>query len=243
MQAAAHDIINRLQQELLVLQGLKSPKAGLAPDTGLGLIRHAFPNQQFPLGAVHEFCCDNREMLAATSGFVSAITGRLMQTGGVLIWIGNRHLPFPPALCQFGIRPDHVVFIRPGKDRDILWTMEEALHCEGLAAVVAETGTLDFTAARRLQLAVEKSQVTGFLLRTQQGVAVTTGCVTRWKISAAHSHTPGELPGVGYPCWNVDLLKVRNGKPGSWQLQWKKGAFHLVQPAITPPLQVHRKTG
>ena len=36
------------------------------------------------------------------------------------------------------------------------------------------------------------------------------------------------IPGVGYPNWFVSLLKVRNGKPGSWKLQWRNGKFELV---------------
>jgi len=42
-----------------------------------------------------------------------------------------------------------------------------------------------------------------------------------------------DLPGIGFPRWNVELLKVRNGKPGSWQMEWKSTGFRLVQqPAI-----------
>lgn len=243
MQSASPDIIQRLQQELLVLQGIKSPRpGGQLSDGGLHQLRHAFPNRQFPIGAVHEFSCDNRESLAATSGFVSGIGGNLMKTGGMLLWITSRQLPFAPALCQFGIIPHHVLFVRLHKDRDILWTMEEALHCEALAGVVAETGQLDFTAARRLQLAVEKSCVTGFVLRTKPG-STATGCVTRWKITPVASNNNTGLPGVGYPCWNVELLKVRNGKPGSWQMQWKAGAFELMTADAPATLRVHRKTG
>lgn len=36
------------------------------------------------------------------------------------------------------------------------------------------------------------------------------------------------MPGIGYPKWDVALLKVRNGKPGSWKIQWRKEKFELV---------------
>ena len=42
-----------------------------------------------------------------------------------------------------------------------------------------------------------------------------------------NSRTKG-IPGVGYPNWVVSLLKVRNGKPGSWKLQWRNGKFELA---------------
>jgi len=40
---------------------------------------------------------------------------------------------------------------------------------------------------------------------------------------------PGEpvdgLPGLGFPRWQVELLKVRNGQPGSWVVEWSDGRF------------------
>ena len=41
-----------------------------------------------------------------------------------------------------------------------MWAIEEALKCDGLAAVIGEMKELSFTNSRRLQLAVEKSHVT-----------------------------------------------------------------------------------
>jgi hypothetical protein len=36
------------------------------------------------------------------------------------------------------------------------------------------------------------------------------------------------MPGVGFPGWNVELLKVRNGKPGSWQIEWAESRFQNI---------------
>jgi hypothetical protein len=74
-------MISRLQKEILLLQGFR--QAGSEEnDAGLKLIRHAFPNAIFPLGAIHEFFCHGAEESAATSGFVSAVTSSLMKKGG-----------------------------------------------------------------------------------------------------------------------------------------------------------------
>src|SRR5450631_649056 len=99
--------------------------------------------------------------------------------------------------------------------------MEEALKCEGLAAVAGEIPHIDFTASRRLQLAVEKSSVTGLLLRHRPRQLNTIACVARWQINPLPSELEDDLPGVGFPRWNVELLKVRNGKPGAWQMEWR----------------------
>jgi hypothetical protein len=37
---------------------------------------------------------------------------------------------------------------------------------------------------------------------------------TRWKITALPSELPDRMTGVGFPGWNVELLKVRNDKHG-----------------------------
>lgn len=232
MTPAKADIIAQLQKDILPLEGYKPVKGGLGEPVGLGAIRYAFPNAQFPLGAVHEFICTGAEDKAASGGFVAGIISALMRSGGVCIWISPVRTIFPPALSAFGIAPERIIFIELQKQKDILWTVEEALKCEGLTAVVGELSQLDFTASRRLQLAVEQSRVTGFILRVNPRQLNTTACVTRWQITSLPSYLPNEMPGVGYPRWNVQLLKVRNGKPGNWQLEWKNGCFRHV-PAFT----------
>lgn len=135
---------------------------------------------------------------------------------------------FSPALKAFGVEPDRIIFIDLKREKDVLWAMEEALKCEGLAAVIAEIREVNFTQSRRLQLAVEQSKVTGFLLRTDSTGLKTTACVARWKITPLLSETAEALPGLGFPRWNVELLKVRNGNPGSWKIEWAAGTFKPI---------------
>jgi protein ImuA len=226
------DIIAQLQKDLLPLQGFKHVANDNAIDTGLGPINYAFPNGVFPLGAIHEFIAEDG---AATGGFIAGILSALMQNGGACLWVSSWRTLFPPALLSFGISPDKIIFIDLQKERDLLWAIEEALKCNGLAAVVGEIKELSFTASRRLQLAVEQSRVTGFILRAK---ATTTACVTRWKITSLPSELNDDMPGVGFPRWNIQLLKVRNGKPGSWQVEWVNGKF---RPVIDVAFLVHEQ--
>ncbi|MES2330530.1 MAG: Error-prone repair protein ImuA [Bacteroidota bacterium] len=236
------DIIARLQKDIL-LQYAKPAKGGNTIDIELGELNYAFPNQRFPLAAVHEFCSSGAEEATATTGFVSGILSMLMQTGGATLWIGPSRTLFPPALKSFGIDPDKIIFIDLVKEKDILWAMEEALKCSGLAAVIGEMRELDFTASRRLQLAVEQSRVTGFILRQDPRKISTTACVTRWKISCAFSELMNDMPGIGFPRWNVSLLKVRNGKPGAWQIEWSDGKFNHIVPAVAVHVEEQKKAG
>lgn len=243
MSLAKSDIIARLQRDILPLQGFKPIPHGDAVDVGLGRIKDAFPNNSFPLGAVHEFCCTCVEDAAATSSFIAGILGTLMRNGGVAIWISSSRTIFPPALKSFAIEPDKIVFIDLQKQKDVLWAMEEALKCDGLAAVVGEIPEISFTASRRLQLAVEQSRVTGFIVRVNPRNQNTTACVTRWKITSLPSVLPADMPGVGFPRWNVELLKVRNGKPGNWQVEWRGGRFRHDSRLTAIPHMQEKKTG
>src|SRR5690606_24743432 len=176
---------------------------------------------------------------AATTGFIAGILSGLMQGSGPCIWISPDRILFPPGFNAFGLEPDRILFVHAKKEKDICWAMETCLQMDGLSAVVSELPGLDFTISRRLQRAVEKSGVTGFVLRTNRNPHP-TACVSRWQVSAASSYHSQTLPGVTLPCWNVELLKVRGGNTGSWQLVWLDGGFQAipgnisVTPAQTP---------
>src|SRR5690606_34274184 len=88
-----------------------------------------------------------------------------------------------------------------------------------------------FVQSRRLQLAVEKSRVTGLILRCNPRIVGSTACTARWRIRSLPSVLEDGLPGVGFPRWEVELLKVRNGNPGCWQLEWSHERFVPVIPA------------
>jgi protein ImuA len=244
MIAKKTDIITRLKMDILPLEGLRSILPGETLDLGLGFMEDAFPHRSFPLGAVHEFVSEGPESAASTAGFISALLASLMKNGAVAVWIGSSKTIFPPALKMFGIHPERVVFIDLLKERDVLWAMEEALKCNGLAAVICEMPELSFTASRRFQLAVEQSRVTGFILRSNPRYLNTNATVSRWKIKPLPTESYDELPGLGFPRWNVELLKIRNGKPGVWQLEWADQRLRHI-PEFIPSiiLEPKRKTG
>lgn len=221
------DIIKKLQNELLLMHGYKPASAG-AQGIGLGPIEAAFPNAVFPTGAIHEFLCSIPECAAACEGFIAGLLNILMQKGGACLYISRSRKLFPSALKAFGVEPDQVIFIDLDREKDVLWAMEEALKCRALAAVVGEIQEISFAQSRRLQLALEKSKVTGFLLRTDANKIRPTACVARWQITPLHSVQKDGMPGIGFPQWQVDLLRVQNGNPGSWNVAWVDGHFQPV---------------
>ncbi|WP_432328021.1 hypothetical protein ACRQ5D_33925 [Mucilaginibacter sp. P25] len=88
--------------------------------------------------------------------------------------------------------------------------------------------------SRRLQLAVEQSHVTGFVLRKDVKKENTTACVSRWHVQPVRSQLRAGMPGVGLPRWQVELTKIRNGTPGTWTLEWCQHQFRTVTPFTAP---------
>jgi len=222
------EIIAELQASILRLEGFKTLSQG-AGHVGLGPVLEVFPNRTFPTGVIHEFVSSCEEQTAATSGFIAGVVASLMGPQGASLWICPRQTIFPPALKTFGIQPDSVIFVELQNEIDILWAMDEALKCPALTTVIAETNELTFTASRRLQLAVERSQVTGFVIRNDGKKINSTAAVARWRITPAESGAIDGLPGIGHPHWNVELLKVKNGRPGSWNIRWVNSGFESVK--------------
>jgi len=228
MQINKAHIIKNLKEHILFLQRFKRP-ADNSIKVSLGSIDNSFPDHNFPVAATHEFLVDREENFSATSGFVSHIISELMKRNGICIWIKSSANVFPPALKLFGVDPDKIVFIHVKRQKEILWVMEEALRCDGLAAVVGEISEINFNESRRFKLAVEKSRVTGFVIRNKPRNVNITACVSRWRISSVSSESKNNLPGVGFPRWNIELLKIRNGKPGKWKMEYSNGKLIEVE--------------
>lgn len=245
MEQNKSDTIAALRKQVLQLEGYRlQHKSGQLHD-GIAAIAAAFPGGIFPSGVIHEFLCTGAGQLASSGGFISGLLQHALHANGTCFWISKRRSVFPPALRSYGIDPHKIIFIDAHKDKDILWATEEALKCKGIAAVVAEIGELSMTHSRRLQLAVEASKVTGYVLRTDPNRFNVTACSARWAITTVPSITEKGLPGVGFPRWQVTLLKVRNGRPGSWLVEWRAGQFKLIN-SHTIPISLHdqnRKAG
>jgi len=225
--AVDHKIIEELQKQIQKLQGHDAQERNES-SLGLGALESAFPGKVFPRGTVHELISLTPEAASSTNGFVSMVLGKLMHKSGCCIWVTNRKKIFPPALKTFGVEPEQILFVEAWRVKDMLWTIEEALKCEALSAVIGEVSELSFNDSRRLQLAVEKSKVTGFIHRYQPKQINAVACSTRWKINPVASTLINKMPGVGFPRWNIELLKVRGGKPGKWMVQWSPQGLEYI---------------
>ena len=234
------EILKNLRKQILLMEGFKEPM--LAEDTKLGRINEAFPNGVFPYSALHEFFCSNLEETAASSAFIAGLLSSRFRNNGCILWISPSQKIFPPALKWFGIQPHQVLFLHAKKQNDVSWAINEALKCSSLSAVVGEMPEMSLTASRRFQLTIEGAGVGCFIIRNKPKNLLTTA-VSRWHIQPMPSKVEYNFPGIGHPRWNVRLLKVRNGQPGSWDIEWANGEFRYVSRLAVIHKALQKQTG
>jgi len=221
--------------------------AGLAP-LGCAALRDHLPEGGLARGRVHELVGEARTEVrdAAVFGFACAVLTRLGSGSGSgsgsgeILWCARRAnvlggAPSGRGLASLGLDPGRVIFVDAEEEADRLWAMEEGLAVPGLAAVVGEFDPArrgEATASRRLQLAAEKSGVTGLILRPRLatprggGERVAVAVDTRWRVTAAPSpYGPHDTR----PVWDVTLERARRGRPGRWRLSWDPVAGRLEE--------------
>jgi protein ImuA len=116
------------------------------------------------------------------------------------------------------------------------------LKCEKFSVVIGEIRDISLTASRRFTLAIEQSRVTGFIVRHQHQPKDLNPIFStaRWRITSLPGRPVDGMAGLGFPHWNVELLKLRSGKPGQWQVEWRADHFEVIEEkqhsAVTLPL-------
>lgn len=217
---------------------LESLRRGIATLEGNGTDGHG-PNLPLGLagfegirtGALHEISPASPAAGhdGAALGFAAFLLGGLARLAAKpVLWLAEGDMPHAPGLARFGLGPDRLVMVMPGRSKAALWALEEATRSTALAAVLGEVRGLDFTAARRLQLAAGHSGTTVLLLN--RAAAAVTPALTRWRVESR----PG-AEGL----WRLDLLRCRGRSPddggmvASWKVEWNGTAHRLglVAPA------------
>lgn len=209
-----------------------------------------------PLGALHEFRCEETRATGALTGFASGVLARIVaMRRRPVLWIeeemalAEAGVPFGPGFARFGLDPEKLLIVRARRPDEALWAFEEGLRCTGLAAVLAvirgAPKALDLRASRRLALRAASAGVAGLLLR-QAGAADPGAAVTRWRIAPLPAGTmDGFAEGVGRPAFRAELEKSRLGPVGTFDLEWHhdRGSFAPAAASDSvarPPVPVDR---
>ena len=176
------------------------------------------------LGAMHEITPAGPLHLGAAFGFALALAGRALERPGDLLWVETAFAAaetgrlYGPGLEGFGLSPARLLIVRVPRARDVLWVMEEAFRCRGIAATIAEvTEQPDLTATRRLSLAVRDGGGLGLMVRHRVSPHP-TAALTRWQIAASPSRP--DAFGLGHAAFDLTLTKNRHGRCGRWTVLW-----------------------
>jgi protein ImuA len=231
--------LNRLRSRIAALEGTGREVVASVVPLGTWEVDAALPWGGLPLGCLHEVAPlaspDGIEDGAAL-GFAALLLGRLAATRGrPVLWMAARDDLYPPGLAGLGLAPERLLMVRPGPAAQGLWALEEAVRCTGLSGVLGEVRGIDFTAARRLQLAARASGVAALLLNRGQPCGP---AVTRWRVGPA----PGEGPpaeGVWPWRWRLELTHCRGrgtgeeGVVSAWTVEWcdETRGFRVAAPA------------
>jgi protein ImuA len=133
--------------------------------------------------------------------------------------------PYGPGIALHGVDPGRLILVHTAGARDSLWTMEEALKCRAVAAVIGEIWNpgriYDLTASRRLARAAQAGGAAALMLAAGRAGAAArlSSCAhTRFEV-LTRGPAPRPPPARGLPlpgpaCWSVRIARMRGGVQG-----------------------------
>jgi len=139
-----------------------------------------------------------------------------------VLWVQDRvSLRESRRPCLAGLPPGlGVLHVLVNRAVDVLWAMEEGLHCDALCAVMGEVWgdppVLDFTATKRLALRAEARAIPALLIRRAAHPNL-SAARQRWRITSLPAmRDPDDDRAPGAPLWQADLFRARGRAPGKW---------------------------
>ncbi len=151
----------------------------------------------WPRGALTEILASRRG-IGELSLLLPALA-QLTREDRWLAFIAPPHIPYAPGLAQGGVELARVLVVKPEKNPDTLWALEQALRAGCCGAVLAWPARTDFTALRRLQLAAEAGDAMAVIYRPEESARESSPAALRLLLSPAE----GEL--------EIRVLKQRGG--------------------------------
>lgn len=204
--------VQSLRDTLSAIRGDGHSRRPVLP-FGVGAIDTRLADTGLRLDALHEVAADTPGMGddAAATLFLAGIAARAW---GPVLWVVRRRDLFAPGLHQAGLAPMRVLYVEAADDAEVLALMEEGLRHHALGAVIGEARRASPAATRRLQSAAEGGRTIALLMKrpAREGadpLAVPSAAVTRWRVGAAPSPTPG----IGRARWGVSLVRQPGGEP------------------------------
>ncbi len=194
---------------------------------------------------VHEFLGESGAGRAAALSLLLCAAAELPGAAERrLVWVQTRAsssrwgLPCGDGLKAIGLDPRSLLLVEPKDERELLWSLEQALDCPGLLAVVGCLPGVErhysFTPSRRLSLRALRNGSRVFLARGAR-IREATAAQSRWRVEPAPSAPEdltwrgSELPGAR--SWRLSLLRAPGRTPGTWNIEWNEHENRLCMAA------------
>lgn len=174
---------------------------------------------------------------AAATGFVLT---QISRDAGPVLWIQDRQARQEtgrPFLAGLGLKT-RLMVMQLSRPMDVMLAIEEGLRCRTLAAVIAEIRgnhpAVNFTSMKRLVLRSEASGVSCWLIRHVAAPDL-SAARDRWRMTTLPSFANTDDPRApGDPCWQVELFRSRDSRPGKWAVRHERAADRLDLVASVP---------
>ncbi len=238
MSATARSQIEQLRHQLVGYQAQHVDRAILS--TGLRSLDALLPYHGIPSGALIEFVNDDDGFRSTTIALKCAVP--FLRRPGALAIVDPLSQFHPAPLDGFGISLNRVMIVRPVGDAsatfgalsqrqrsDSLWSIEQLARCSGVQVLLTWVDRISSTAQRRLQLAVEQSGVTVFMIRPPSALRQTSWADLRFHVQSDSNRTVyhDHIGGRASTCSTVRLIRSKNA----------------VQHCGTARLECHHETG
>jgi cell division inhibitor SulA/protein ImuA len=206
--------------------GQTAERAGEVCASGYAELDRRLPGGGWPVAGL-------TELLSDTTGvgelrlFMPGLAGLIARRPGWIVWIAPPHMPYAPALLQWGIEPDRILLIHPRSAADAMWAAEQALSSGTCAAVLLWAQPLERRGdrpprgrasrgrqsieralpgsmaqlARRLQMAASTHRSWAIMFRGVDAQRQPSAAMLRLRITGQDARR------------DLHLLKVRGGRP------------------------------
>ncbi len=214
------DALQKLAREVRQLEsaGRATEVSDLALSSGCPALDACLPAGGYLPGSVIEYLRTTSACGASYLAFAAAACA-MRSRGGFLVVVDMQRTIYPPALLSHGIDLNQVIFVQPESQADALWATDQALRTPAVAAVVAELELIDDRLARRLQLAAERGQGLGLLLRSLAARRSPSWAEVQWIVKSLVPQHPVHASNGGWQArgsrrLQVQLARLRGGQAG-----------------------------
>ncbi len=193
------DLIRRLQRDINRVETGQRADADETISSGCQAIDRLLPGQGYPRGCLVQWLSGG----GLGADYLALLAAReACRDGGALVVVDPWNQFYPPAAAAAGIELGNLIVLRnhaPGRssgdasrseDRDLLWSVDQALRCSAVGAVWGPLPAIDERWFRRFQLSAESSGCLGLFLQSLDQARQPSWAEVQWLTGVSRQPRP-----------------------------------------------------